>query len=83
MTAKDADIATVRDSGAEVVTTLSQVSANEGSCQGAVQNGSCWLNCFERHRDATKFNPRPTGGQVVAGSNSVSPTIVSPTMKSS
>ena len=38
-----------------------------------------WSGGFESHCETTKFSPCLTGGQVVAGSNPVSPTTVSPT----
>ena len=34
----------------------------------------CWSELFEIHCSATQFTRYPTGGQVVAGSNPVSPT---------
>ena len=63
---------------AAIVTTLShQLGANQGSRQGTPRYGFCWSDCIESYCETNKFGPCPTGGQMVAGSNPVSPTSVS------
>ena len=61
-------------SSAGVVTTLSPLGANRGSRPETARDGLCWSENFETHCKTTKFNRCLTGGQVVAGSNPVSPT---------
>jgi hypothetical protein len=41
---------------------------------GTASDGFHWSGVIESHCETTKFSPCPTVGQVVAGSNPVSPT---------
>ena len=58
----------------DVVTRLSQPAADQESRRGTARDDYHWSGRVESHCETTKFGFCPTGGQVVAGSNPVSPT---------
>jgi hypothetical protein len=74
--ANRADNPSRRDSSAGGVTRLSQLVANRGSRPETARHGLGWSEARRTHCKTTKFSRCPTGGQVVAGSNPVSPTQV-------
>jgi hypothetical protein len=60
--------------GVAIVTALSQLRGNRGSGRGTPCDCCRSSVPVQSHCETTKFSLCPTGGQVVAGSNPVSPT---------
>jgi hypothetical protein len=58
----------------DLVTRLSQPAADQESRRGTARDDYDWSGRVESHCETAKFSLGPTGGQVVAGSNPVSPT---------
>jgi hypothetical protein len=68
------DVSTVHNTGANVVTRLSQLGANEEDRRGTAWDGSRWSRADQSLCKTTEFTRFPTGGQVAARSILVSPT---------